>query len=62
MIKVSKDKTKLNCCLVTKGTEQADASASDDLSVPDPEPAIGKKIIQEAMKGEEEDGSESDCS
>ncbi len=59
---MSDKKTKVNCRLVTKGTEQADASANDDLNVPDPEPAVGKKIIQEAMREEDEDGSESDCS
>lgn len=59
---MSDEKTKLNCRLVTKGTEQADASASDDLSVPDPEPAVGEKIIQEAMREEDRDDSESDCS
>ncbi len=62
MIKVSDKKTKLSCRLVTKGTEQANANASDDLNVPDPEPAVGEKIIQEAMREEEEDDSESDCS
>lgn len=62
MIKVSDKKTKLNCRLITKGTEQVNASANDDLSVPDPEPTVGKKIIQEVIGEEEEDGSEPDCS
>lgn len=56
---MSDKKTKIGCELITRGTDKANAQAIDDLSVPDPEPEVGKKIINDAVKEEEEqkDGS-----
>ncbi|GAI96478.1 unnamed protein product [marine sediment metagenome] len=45
---MSNKKTKINCHLITRGTSEADAQVVDDLTVPDPELAIGEQIIQEA--------------
>jgi hypothetical protein len=55
VIEMSDEKTKIECRLVTRGTEGAEAQANDDLSVPDPEQAIGKQIID---KEDEEDGDQ----
>ncbi len=51
------NKTKVECCLITRGTDKANANAVDDLSVQDPEQVVGKKVIEEAMeKDSEHDG------
>jgi len=52
---MSDKKTKVECHLTTKGTDGVNAKVIDDLAVPDPDPSIGKKIIQEAMEEEKED-------
>jgi hypothetical protein len=58
VIKVSDEKTKVECRLITKGTDKVNVSVVDDLAVPDPEPAVGKRIIQ----GELEDDDQPDNS
>jgi hypothetical protein len=55
---VSKEITKIDCHLVARGTQDAEAQASDDLAIPDPDPSVGEKIIEE----ETEEDVESECS
>ncbi|KKN91106.1 hypothetical protein LCGC14_0219710 [marine sediment metagenome] len=53
---MSDKKTKVECRLVTRGTEKANANAIDDLAIPDPEPDVGEQIIKKEMeKGTEDD-------
>lgn len=52
---MSDKKTKVGCNLVTRGTAEANAQVVDDLAIPDPEPAIGKRLIDEAMRKDTED-------
>jgi len=54
---MEENKTKIKCNLVTRGTDKVRAAVTDDLSIPDPDPVIGKQIIDEAMidKDEEND-------
>lgn len=52
---MSDKKTKVGFNLVTRGTAEANAQAVDDLAIPDPEPAIGKRLIDEAMRKDTED-------
>jgi hypothetical protein len=52
---MSDKKTKIECHLTTKGTDGANSKAVGDLTIPDPDPSIGKKILQEAMEEETED-------
>ena len=47
---MSDEKTKVGCSLVTRGTAKANTQAVDDLNIPDPEPAIGKRIVEEVME------------
>lgn len=54
---MSDSKTKVDCRLITRGTDKANAKVIDDLAVPDPEPAIGKKVIREATEEDTEDGN-----
>lgn len=54
---MSDKKTKIECRLITKGTDKANASVIDDLVIPDPEPAIGKRIIREELEDDEQDDS-----
>ena len=49
------EKIKVECRLITRGTDKVDAQAVDDLSVPDPELAIGKKVIENAISKEDDD-------
>ncbi len=59
---MSDKKTKVECLLITRGTEKVNTKVIDDLTIPDPEPATGKKIIEELMEKETEDGSKSTTS
>ncbi len=59
---MSDEKTKVKCHLTTKGTDGANAKAVEDLAVPDPDPSIGKKIIEEALEEETEDECKSEDS
>ncbi len=43
---MSDKKTKIDCRLTTRGSEAVNAKAIDDLSIPDPELAIGEQIIK----------------
>ena len=52
-------KTKVSCHLVTRGTNKANAKAIDDMAVPDPEPVVGKKMIEEAMEEDTKDEDQS---
>ena len=56
---MSDKKTKVDCHLITRGTDKANAQAIDDLAVPDPEPTIGEQIIKRAIKEETEDDNQS---
>ena len=42
-------KIKIQCNLTTRGSDKIDGAAMDDLTVPDPEPATGKKIVEEML-------------
>lgn len=55
-------KTQVDCRLVTRGTNRANAQAIDDLNIPDPESAVGKQIIKKMLEEEIEDDSQSDNS
>ncbi len=58
---MSGEKTKVECRLIPRGTNKANASVVDDLAVPDPEPAEGKQIIKEVTKEDEDvDGQSAD--
>ena len=59
---MSDKKTKVECRLITRGTDKVNAKAIDDLSIPDPEPTIGKKVIEEAMEEDTKDDSKSENS
>jgi hypothetical protein len=59
---MSGKKTKVSCHLVTRGTNKANVKAIDDMTVPDPEPVVGKKIIEEAMEEDTEDEGQSENS
>ena len=56
---MSDKKTKMNCRLITRGTQKANAKVIDDLAIPDPELAIGKQIIQNVTEEKAEDGGQS---
>ena len=51
------EKIKADCRLIAKGTDKANAKVVDDLRIPDPESAIGNKIIKEAI-GDETDNDD----
>ena len=53
---MSEKKSKIDGRLKATGTIEANAKVIEDLSVPDPEPAVGKKILDELM----EEGSKDD--
>lgn len=55
---MSDKKIKMKCHLITRGTEGAEAQANDDLNVSDPEPAMGKQIIEGATEEDKEDGDQ----
>lgn len=46
---MNEEKTKVECRLITCGTEKVNTRVVDDLAVPDPELATGKQIIEEAL-------------
>ena len=50
--------TKIDCRLVARGTKGVEAQADDDLNVPDPDSATGKRIIKEALEEDEENGDQ----
>ena len=54
---MSHNKTKIDCLLVARGTSEVDSNVMDDMSISDPELAVGKELIHKAMKeGTENDG------
>jgi hypothetical protein len=61
-MEMSYKKTKVDCRLITRGTKGANAKVIDDLVIPDPEPAIGKKTIKKLVEKETEDDSQSKTS
>jgi len=52
--------TKLHCKLHTRGTEQANSNAIDDLAVKDPDKTIGKKQLDDLFAEEQDDEDKSD--
>lgn len=53
---MSEDKVvKIQCNLIARGTDGAEASVADNRNADDPDPAIGKQIIEKALQKEEED-------
>ena len=59
---MSDKKTKVECRLVTLGTDKANAKVVEDLAIPDPEEAVGKQVILDAVEEEVEDDDQSDDS
>lgn len=57
---MSDEQNKIDCRLKAVGTSKANAKVVEDLSVPDPDPAVGKKILGELMKkgSKDDEGSE----
>lgn len=55
-------KTKVECRLITRGTDGANANVISDLNVPDPESTVGKQIIIEAEEKDVEDDDQSENS
>lgn len=43
------EKIKIDCKLSVLGTAKADAKVARDMSMPDPELAVGKKMIKNAI-------------
>jgi len=56
------EKTKIECRLTTCGTKVVNAKVLDDLVVPDPDPAIGKQIIADAVEEEKDDENQPEAS
>ncbi len=52
---MSDKKTKVECRLITRGADEVNANVIGDLAIPDPEPIVGKQMIQEAMEEDKED-------
>ncbi len=52
---MSDEKNKIDCRLKATGTSKANAKVVKDLSVPDPEPVVGKQILGELMEEESKD-------
>lgn len=52
---MSDKKTKVECRLLTRGTDKVNAKVIDDLKIPDPESTEGMRIIQEEIEKESED-------
>lgn len=46
---MSDEESKIDCRLKATGTSRANAKVVKDLSIPDPDPAVGKKILEELM-------------
>ena len=62
VIEMSDKKTKVECRLVVRETDKANAKVIDDLVVPDPESTMGKQIILEVMEENTNDNSKSENS
>lgn len=56
---MSDKKTKMECRLITRGTDKVNAQIIDDLAVPDPELDIGEQAIRKEMEKDIEDDSQS---
>lgn len=56
------EKNKIDCQLKATGTDKANEKVVKDLSVPDPDPVVGKRVLGELMEEESEDDSESENS
>lgn len=54
-MKMSDKKTKVECRLVIRSDNEANAKVIDDLAIPDPEAATGEQIIREAIEKDSED-------
>jgi len=52
---MSDKKTKVECRLLTRGTDKVNAKVIDDLKIPDPESTEGMRVIQEEIEKESED-------
>jgi hypothetical protein len=53
---MSDKKTKVECRLLTRGTNKVNEKVIDDLKVPDPESTEGMRVLQEEMEKELENG------
>lgn len=60
--KMKNEKTKIGCRLMTRGTGAANAKVLDDLIIPDPDPAVGKQIIVDAVEEEKDDENQPEAS
>jgi len=52
---MSDEKRKIDCQLKATGTSKANAKVVKDLSIPDPDPAVGKQILGELTEEESKD-------
>lgn len=52
-------KTKIKCRLVINGIGDINAKADKDLDIPDPDVAIGARVIKDAIQEDTEDDSQS---
>lgn len=56
------EKTKVECRLVARGTEEANSKVIDDLSIPDPESATGAQVIKEVMEKDTKNDNQQETS
>lgn len=49
------NKTKINCFLSTRGSNNVDKSVAEDLSINDPAIDVGKKIIEDILSEEDKE-------
>jgi len=57
---MSDKKTKMDCQLSVSGTDAANAKAAKDMDIPDPTPAVGKQLIEDATEDDEEGVNDGD--
>lgn len=53
-------KNPIDCKLSTFGTEDAKAKASEDLEKVDPEPVVGRRLIDDVLGNETKDDEDDD--
>lgn len=59
---MNRKKNKIDCQLKAMGTDKANEKVVEDLSVPDPDPEVGKQVLDELMEKESKDDRESENS
>lgn len=56
-MKLSEEITKINCHLIARGTRKVNGRVLDDLAIPDPDLATGKKIIEKEIEEDVNSGN-----